>query len=391
MKNAPADIDNVQEELRDRTIDVIQREYVRINRNWLSLHYKTTVGLIFLAFFVECIVGYILIRMNMLHISTERYIIKYIAVPSGFNFLCILISSLIVKSSRISYNLKKYAVSLSFVLITFSLYTVHSLYAASIYIVAIGIMLTTLYASYFLTGITAALSILSVFLSDLFMAWDPEKISPFDNPLSLSNYIISIVVIIAFSYACMAVIRFEQKKNLTSIQIEAERQALQRKLKLDEMTGIYNRNALHLALTNMQQQPTAHSYILTISDIDCFKQVNDNWGHDVGDRCLIEFARILTIVSGSYTPYRYAGDEFCLFFIDADMETAVNACRQIQKRLRNLRLENYPALRLTASFGLAALSEGMDAARLFTHADHALYEAKKARNTIHVFEAGLGS
>lgn len=387
MKNAQVDTDNIQEESADRTIDVIQREYVRINRNWLSLHYRTTVGLVLLAFVVECIVGHTLIRMNVLNIPTERYLLKYLAVPSGFNFFCILILSLIVKSPRISYDFKKYAVSLCFVLIAFSLYTVHSFYAASIYIVAIGIMLTTLYASYSLTGITASLSILTIFLSDLFIVWDPEKANPFENAFSLSNYIISIVVIIAFSYACMVVIRFEQKKNLASIQIEAERQVLQRRLKLDEMTGIYNRNAMHLALTNMQRQPTAHSYILAISDIDHFKQVNDNWGHDVGDQCLIEFARILTIVSGDYTPYRYAGDEFCLFFTDVDMETAVTACKQIQKRLKNLRFENYPTLRLTASFGLAALSEGMDAARLFTHADHALYEAKKTRNTIHVFEA----
>lgn len=327
----------------------------------------------------------------MLNISTELFLLKYLVLPSGFNFFCITILSLIVKSTRIRYDVKKYAVSLIFVLIIFSLYTVHSFYAASIYIVTIGIMLTTLYASYLLTGITAALSVLAIVFSDLFIFWDPEKVSPFEDAFSLSNYIISIVVIIAFSYACMVVIRFEQKKNLASIQIEAERQVLQRRLKLDEMTGIYNRNAMHLALTNMQRQPTAHSYILAISDIDHFKQVNDSWGHNVGDQCLIEFARILTLLSGSYTPYRYAGDEFCMLFIDVDMETALNTCKQIQKRLKNLRFENYPTLRLTVSFGLAAFSEEMDAARLFTYADHALYEAKKTRNTIHVFKAESGS
>lgn len=391
MKNEQVDIENTQEELRDRTIDVIQREYIRIDRDWLSLHYRTTIGLVFLAFVVECILGNVMIRMNMLNISTELFLLKYLVLPSGFNFFCITILSLIVKSTRIRYDVKKYAVSLIFVLIIFSLYTVHSFYAASIYIVTIGIMLTTLYASYLLTGITAALSVLAIVFSDLFIFWDPEKVSPFEDAFSLSNYIISIVVIIAFSYACMVVIRFEQKKNLASIQIEAERQVLQRRLKLDEMTGIYNRNAMHLALTNMQRQPTAHSYILAISDIDHFKQVNDSWGHNVGDQCLIEFARILTLLSGSYTPYRYAGDEFCMLFIDVDMETALNTCKQIQKRLKNLRFENYPTLRLTVSFGLAAFSEEMDAARLFTYADHALYEAKKTRNTIHVFKAESGS
>ncbi len=386
MKNAEADTDNIPVKLGEQTIDAIQREYNRIDRNWLALHYKTTVGLLLLAFIVEGIMGHILIRMNMLNIPTERYLLKYLVVPSSFNFFCVLILSLIVRAPRVSYDLKKYANSLCFVLISFSLYTIHSQYTASIYIFAIGIMLTTLYASYPLTGVTALLSIFTIFISDLFIVWDPEKINPFDNPHTLSNYIISIIVIIAFTFACMVVIRFEKKKNHASIQIEAERQVLQRRLRLDEMTGLYNRSSMHLALTKMQQQPSGHSYILAISDIDYFKRVNDNWGHHVGDDCLIEFARILTIVSGPYTPYRYGGDEFCLFFIDTDMETAVNACKQIQKKLENLRFENYPTLHLTVSFGLASLSEGMDAARLFTHADHALYEAKKSRNTIHVFE-----
>lgn len=67
------------------------------------------------------------------------------------------------------------------------------------------------------------------------------------------------------------------------------------------------------------------------------------------------------------------------------MEEAVSICEKIQVRLNHLFFEDYPKLMLTASFGLAAISDQVDTVRLFIHADRALYEAKKVRNAIHVF------
>ena len=126
-------------------------------------------------------------------------------------------------------------------------------------------------------------------------------------------------------------------------------------------------------------------HILAIVDIDKFKNINDTWGHHIGDRCLIEFAKILKECDTNITPFRYGGDEFCLLFQDISMEDAEAICRKIQSKVNKLVFDDYPKLKLAASFGLAAVSDKVDTVKLFIHADHALYEAKKLRNSVRVF------
>ncbi len=153
---------------------------------------------------------------------------------------------------------------------------------------------------------------------------------------------------------------------------------------MDEMTGIYNRKAFRDRMKYMEDSASDQSYILAIVDVDKFKNINDTWGHLVGDRCLIEFAEILKEFHEDMTAFRYGGDEFCLLFHDKSMEEAEAVCGEIKARVNRLIFEDYPQLMLTASFGLAAISDQFDTVRLFIHADSALYEAKRVRNAIRV-------
>lgn len=105
----------------------------------------------------------------------------------------------------------------------------------------------------------------------------------------------------------------------------------------------------------------------------------------MGDRCLIELAGILKECNTKVTSFRYGGDEFCLLFSDVDMVYAEEVCKEIQDKVNHLNFEGYPTLKLTVSFGLAENSDQMDTMRLFIHADHALYEAKRVRNAIRIF------
>jgi len=247
-------------------------------------------------------------------------------------------------------------------------------------------MMTTIYASYRVTSVTALSSVAALIVSELFIVWDLDKISIFENTVRMGDFFISIFILIAFSVGCMVAIRFEQKKNQASIQMEMERLHLQQILQVDEMTGIFNRKAMHNALKNVEFNATDNSYILAICDIDNFKGINDKWGHHLGDRCLVEFAKILMENCCKYTPFRYGGDEFCLLFCNVSMDEAVSACEKIKAKLGELRFEDYPMLKLTASFGLAAYSDQIDTVRLFVHSDYALYEAKELRDTIRVFQ-----
>lgn len=373
------------EALNDTHIQQIHRQYTRIDHDWLLLHYKTSIGLVLFASLVECIMGLVLLNSDMLSTTVQRFIWKFMLLPAIINFICIAIDTLVMKSKRLSQKQKTYMVSLAFVGICFVLFTAHSAFTAIYYIFAIAIMLTTIYANYRLTIITALTSITAVMISELFIVWDVDKISIFGSTLRMSNFFISLFILIGVAIACMVVIRFEQEKNEASIRMELERKQLQQRLQVDEMTGIFNRKALHVAFKNMEEDSKNNACILAIADIDNFKGINDQWGHHIGDRCIIEFARILKENSAGAIPFRYGGDEFCLLIQHATVEEATASCTQIQQKLLDLRVDDIPTLQVTASFGLAAYSGQMDAVRLFIHADRALYEAKELRNAIRVF------
>ena len=100
----------------------------------------------------------------------------------------------------------------------------------------------------------------------------------------------------------------------------------------DELTDIYNRRFLFhyfehkVSWTHLNDDPLA----LIMMDVDYFKQVNDSYGHQVGDQALVWIAAMLRDVAGEEgLPIRYAGDEFMMLLVHHDRQSAL----QIGKRL----------------------------------------------------------
>lgn len=125
-----------------------------------------------------------------------------------------------------------------------------------------------------------------------------------------------------------------------------------------------------------------------IADIDRFKQVNDDHGHDAGDEVLREFAaRVRSTVRGADLACRYGGEEFVVIMPDTSPDVAA----AVAERLRAA-IESNPftlkssglALSVTASFGISARVHGVETPdQLIKQADRALYEAKNTgRNRV---------
>jgi diguanylate cyclase len=327
----------------------------------------------------------IIVNSDLLATTVGRYVWKFIVVPSGLNFLCIAMDTMVIRDKRLSQNQKIYFISLAFVMICFVLFAVHNAFTATYFLFAIAIILTTVYLNYHVTLVTAFTGIAALLVGELFVKWDLDKISIFDSTLRLSNYLVSLFILAACSFVCMIVIRYERQKNEASIQKEIERQLMAQRIQTDELTGVFSRKALHDAMRDMEANEAGDQYIFAIADIDHFKTVNDRFGHHAGDHCLIECANILKRNSGNATVFRYGGDEFCLLFRNAAMPEAVSTCEHIQHKMKDLCIVNDPTLKVTVSFGLAAYSDELNAARLFINADQALYEAKSVRDAIRVF------
>ena len=235
------DINTLDQYSTEQQVNEIEKEYTRIDNDWLSLHYKISVGMVLFAFIVECILGVIMMNSDMLTTTIQRFIWKFIIIPSGINILLVGINTAVMKSVRISLKDKIYTNSLSFVAICFVLFTAHNAFTATYYIFTVSIVLTAIYASYRITCITAVASLSALIISELFIQWDVDKISVYDSTLRLGDFLISIFILLAFSIVCMVLIHYEQKKNMASIQLQIERQHLQQSLQVDELTGIMNR------------------------------------------------------------------------------------------------------------------------------------------------------
>lgn len=371
---------------KDIHIAEIQKEYQRIDRDWLRLHYRISIGLVLFAFLVEAFMGLIVINSEMLSTNVSTYLLKFLLVPGAMNLLAILADTWVLRSQRLSQDQKIYTVSLMMVFICFVLFTVHNAFIATYMIFAVAILLTVIYADFRLTGVTAAASILALVISELFITWDLDKISVFTSTLRFGDFLVALFVLFDAACVCMVEIQYERKKNEASIQKEIERQQLRLRLQRDEMTGVYNRKALHDAMRDMESDESGDEFVFVVVDIDNFKKINDQYGHLVGDRFLLEFVKTLRLYCADTSVFRYGGDEFCLFFRNAGLENVIQTCENIQTKLNHQTFDDLPGASLQASFGIAVYSNQENAAHLFINADQALYQAKKTRNSIHVFQ-----
>ncbi|MCP2033430.1 diguanylate cyclase (GGDEF)-like protein/PAS domain S-box-containing protein [Planomicrobium sp. HSC-17F08] len=146
----------------------------------------------------------------------------------------------------------------------------------------------------------------------------------------------------------------------------------------DSLTGLPNRRMLSERLTAEMEAGTR--FALIVLDMDDFKEINDEWGHETGDAVILEFSKRLTGAIGkSDIAARLGGDEFVvLLFEDNNEEKVRMAADKIHQALERPWSIKDIKLKVTASMGAAlAPLEGADASHLFKNADRALYEVKK--------------
>lgn len=158
----------------------------------------------------------------------------------------------------------------------------------------------------------------------------------------------------------------------------------------DPLTALYNRRYMqsHLDTITRENATTGKSVSYIIVDIDYFKLVNDEHGHDVGDEVLKQFAtRIQHNIRGADLACRYGGEEFVVIMPDTDLSFAQMVAERLRVYVADkpFELESAPKkLSLTISIGVAC-SEGRadGSAEIMRRADQALYRAKRdGRNRV---------
>ena len=170
-------------------------------------------------------------------------------------------------------------------------------------------------------------------------------------------------------------------------QIQAKNQLLQELALTDPLTGLPNRRAIEEWTKRELSAAARHGFAfwVAVADLDHFKSINDNYGHEAGDLVLKRFADLLRAnTRSSNMSARIGGEEFVLAITHVDRPGIQIAIERIRQRLEaeEFMLAGH-SVRITASFGIAGFQgKNMpDLDQLVRKADEALYEAKhKGRN-----------
>jgi diguanylate cyclase (GGDEF)-like protein len=160
-------------------------------------------------------------------------------------------------------------------------------------------------------------------------------------------------------------------------------ESLRHQAQTDPLTGAINRNGFDQILA--QWQSRGKPAVLALLDLDHFKNINDQFGHDVGDQVLIEFTHILQKnIKGKDFLVRWGGEEFLLFLPETTLDEAYRLMEILRFATRHIPIiRDHEQIILTFSAGLAEFHGASEFAKQVKLADQQLYKAKQTgRNRI---------
>ena len=160
-------------------------------------------------------------------------------------------------------------------------------------------------------------------------------------------------------------------------EVDSLRRENQQRLDLDHLTGLLNQ----AALTRRVDQPGGFSGVVAVCDMDNFKDINDRYGHLVGDEILRNIGNLLrSSIRHEDEAFRWGGDEFVILFHNQRSEVASKRMQEISARLLEFRVRGHGVLPITFSWGTAeaagrVLREALD------EADQTMYMLKREKHT----------
>ncbi|MDX1610568.1 MAG: GGDEF domain-containing protein, partial [Halofilum sp. (in: g-proteobacteria)] len=158
---------------------------------------------------------------------------------------------------------------------------------------------------------------------------------------------------------------------------EANRE-LERQASRDALTGLWNRSRFETALDDEFDRVARYGTPCTLImlDIDRFKQVNDNYGHDVGDRVLMQLGELLRAeIRNPDCVARWGGEEFMVLLPETNLAAGAWAAERLRRRVAEHSFDG-PG-RITVSLGVAEYAGGEERLQLLKRLDDALYRAKQ--------------
>ncbi len=168
--------------------------------------------------------------------------------------------------------------------------------------------------------------------------------------------------------------------------VQTHRELLEMSIR-DPLTNLFNRRHFDNHANTLFEQAIRYGHPLSImvGDLDHFKQINDNFSHDIGDKVLKQVAKILCAgTRKSDLVARYGGEEFVILFANTGASQALTRCEQLRSDIEHYPWSSlHPELFVTMSMGLSDNLTEESVEKIISVADRGLYAAKNAgRNRI---------
>lgn len=164
--------------------------------------------------------------------------------------------------------------------------------------------------------------------------------------------------------------------------------AIQVLSRLDPLTNVMNRRSISNHLERLHQQPN-QLYSIVLLDLDHFKNINDHFGHSIGDQVLVELAKCLASnLRDRDMIGRFGGEEFILLLPNTKPAQAYSVAERCRVAITELSFtsEDHQEFSISASFGISSTLSANEPHLIISQADRALYAVKAAgRNQVKVF------
>ena len=201
------------------------------------------------------------------------------------------------------------------------------------------------------------------------------------------------MITVFFGYIAMIGVRSSKEYNRSfeiELILDEQKNELERFSKIDALTNIYNRGYFNIELEKQWEYASRLKLRLSLLliDVDHFKAFNDNYGHLLGDACLVHIATIINQVGKRETDLaaRFGGEEFVLLILENEGNEAAKVAEVLRQKIENSPFhvdgKSFP---VTVSIGIASIqpTHKIDSRQLIEQADSALYQAKhQGRNIV---------
>jgi diguanylate cyclase (GGDEF)-like protein len=152
----------------------------------------------------------------------------------------------------------------------------------------------------------------------------------------------------------------------------------------DPLTGLHNRLKFDQALADEMVRSDRYKtpLSLVLYDVDNFKRVNDTYGHQIGDKVLVQLSRFVpNLIRSTDLLARWGGEEFAILVPGSDGQMAFQAAKKLRDAIRHVVFDEVGSV--TCSFGVTQFAVEDTAAEFISRADNALYRAKiNGRNQV---------